>query len=516
MTALFFTTPLGLLALAAVAAVVWLYLYRRRRQSRAVTGLFLWGRPGPQPTPGTRRERLLRSRSFWMDLAAALLLALAAGGLAWRSETPTPVVILDTCFAMHSRDNYRAAAQEAMALLERHGKGAVIHAGERPRLVYGMSDVTADMAARLGADYCPDSPRSDLGAAVGMARELYGPNVAMHLFTNQPPEATPWVDGLVIHRFAGRGGNVAFGQVWRYRPEPRGAERLAASWHNYAETAQDVIFSIQSAGVTVHEETGVLQPGEVAAVEVGLPRKAGEIVVSLSADEDVITADSVVRVLPAIGDNLGYAVRGLTPAATRFVSLALDAAGMNQSDSPHLLVTGNRDDASAVVTVRIVPADAPGVVSPPYAVDGAERLCRDIDLSGTTWVGASPSRPEGVEDVLIAGGDMPLYWRDEGGDFHLNLSVEQAPLVGEPAWPILWKNLAVLCRDRLAAGQATSLPLFGTASDTTVLAATAGTTTSARRDGSGGSVRLAPLCMAAAVVLLVWNWSIGRRRDQWA
>ncbi|MCD8350506.1 MAG: BatA domain-containing protein [Planctomycetaceae bacterium] len=515
MTALFFATPLGLVALAVPAAVVWLYLYRRRRQTLAVSGLFLWGRPGPQPTAGNRRERLIHSASFWMDLVAAVLLALAAGGLAWRNDTPVPVVILDDCFAMRSRDNHRDAALAAMALLERSGRGALILAGEQPRLAFGLGGITTDTVERLRADYHPDARRGELSAAVGLARELYGHNVDLHLFTNQTPDATPWDDGCVVHRYAGRGGNVAFGQLWRFRPEPRGTERLAASWHNYADTPQEVIFRIESVGGMVHEEQSTLQPDAVAAVEVNLPRSVGEVIVSLVADQDVVAADSIATLPPAGDDDLGYAVRGLPSEATRFVSLALEAAGMRPSESPHLLVTGRGEDAPALVTVRMVPADEPGVVSPPYAVDGAERLCRDLDLSGTTWVAASPLHPDGVADILVAGGDLPLYWRDEGGELHLNISIEHAPLVGEPSWPILWKNLAVHCRDRVSTEQTISLPLYGEASDTTVLAVNAEITAAESGDGSDGFVRLAPWCLAAAIALLGWNWSRGRRRDAW-
>ncbi|MCD8141635.1 MAG: hypothetical protein LUE17_18025 [Planctomycetaceae bacterium] len=155
------------------------------------------------------------------------------------------------------------------------------------------------------------------------------------------------------------------------------------------------------------------------------------------------------------------------------------------------------------------------MISPPYAVDGTERLCRDLDLSGTAWVAASPAQPEGVADILVAGGDLPLYWRDEAGLFHLNISVEHAPLVGEPSWPILWKNLAALCREQVRAGAAASLPLYGAASDTTLLAAAAGTTEAEGRGGQDDGLPLAPWCLAAAVGLLGWNWSSGRRRDGW-
>ena len=84
-----FANPLGLLALLAVPAVVALHLYRRRFEPRPVSALFLWGADDRAPVAGRKREPLRTSVSFWCELLAVALLALAFSGprSAWTPAT---------------------------------------------------------------------------------------------------------------------------------------------------------------------------------------------------------------------------------------------------------------------------------------------------------------------------------------------------------------------------------------------------------------------------------------------
>jgi len=103
MNAGMFANPLGLLALLAVPAVVALHLYRRRFEPRVVSALFLWGADDRAPVAGRKREPLRTSVSFWSELGAAALLALAFAGprsgcAAGRSEHL--VIVLDSSDSM--------------------------------------------------------------------------------------------------------------------------------------------------------------------------------------------------------------------------------------------------------------------------------------------------------------------------------------------------------------------------------------------------------------------------------
>ena len=71
-----FTTPLGLLALLAIPAIVAIHLFRRRFPARPVAGLFLWGVVRQTPEGGGRVTRLPITRSLILECLAALALAL--------------------------------------------------------------------------------------------------------------------------------------------------------------------------------------------------------------------------------------------------------------------------------------------------------------------------------------------------------------------------------------------------------------------------------------------------------
>lgn len=458
MSGLFFATPIGLTAIALLGAVAVMYLYRRRRQSLRVTGLFLWGRRRLEASAGRKRETLIRSRSFWLDMAAAVALILAAGGLSWRAEQTPLVIVLDDSFAMRSRDGYLIARAEAAALMDgaarRGGTVGVILAGVQPSVLRSMGPLGAGEAAGLLSRYEPASRRSDLGAAVALGRELNGDGNEFHIFTNRSDSG--FIDGAVagvMHCFAGAGDNVALTQVWRYAvPERPERENLAVVWRNYAKTETETNITVTTDdGAVLHRETRTLPPGGYGVAELE-PRGAAERtwrVAVASSGEDVISADSEAVLPPQPVTAPAYAVRGLTPAAGRYVALALEAAGARPAVAPDLLVLGGDADGEAAMTVRVIAPDKPGMALPPYTLDYGSDLCGDIDLTGVAWAAATPDVVGNPEAVYIAAGTLPLLWRDGPERFFLNMAIEASPVVNEPAWPVLWNNFVNRCAERL-------------------------------------------------------------------
>src|SRR5262252_10691585 len=97
-----FAHPLGLLALAAVPAVVALHLFRRRFAERPVSALFLWQAVDHASVAGRRLEPLHRNPSFWLELLAAALLGLACAAprLPWTQPARHLVVVVDGSLSM--------------------------------------------------------------------------------------------------------------------------------------------------------------------------------------------------------------------------------------------------------------------------------------------------------------------------------------------------------------------------------------------------------------------------------
>src|SRR5512145_3290670 len=75
-----FATPLGLIALIAVPAIIAIHLFRRRFPDRPVAGLFLWQLIRQAPEGGGRIDRLPVTTSLLLECLAALALALILGG----------------------------------------------------------------------------------------------------------------------------------------------------------------------------------------------------------------------------------------------------------------------------------------------------------------------------------------------------------------------------------------------------------------------------------------------------
>ena len=75
-----FATPLGLLALLAIPAIVAIHLFRRRFPVRPVAGLFLWQIVRQTPEGGGKIARLPITTSLILECLAALALALILAG----------------------------------------------------------------------------------------------------------------------------------------------------------------------------------------------------------------------------------------------------------------------------------------------------------------------------------------------------------------------------------------------------------------------------------------------------
>jgi hypothetical protein len=147
-----FTTPLGLLALLALPAVVALHLFRNRLPDRRVAALFLFAEQSLIAGAGRTRTRLLRTASLWLELLAALLLALWLGGLSFGGTAAQHVVVvLDDSASMQAGGHARAQ-QELRTRLGRLGSGdfvSVLRTGERPEVLAGPRARAADAEAAL-------------------------------------------------------------------------------------------------------------------------------------------------------------------------------------------------------------------------------------------------------------------------------------------------------------------------------------------------------------------------------
>jgi len=176
-----FATPLALLGLVFVPAVVAMYLLRLRRTETIVPSTLLWQRLAADVEANAPWQRLRRSLLFLVQL---LLVAIVAF-LAARPFVERPaglardlVLIVDTSASMAATDVQpdrlgaaKQAAIEALKDLPSGGKVSVIEAGRTARIVAtGTSDL--GRVRQAIESIRPTVSRGDLGDALALAQQL--------------------------------------------------------------------------------------------------------------------------------------------------------------------------------------------------------------------------------------------------------------------------------------------------------------------------------------------------------
>ena len=176
-----FTTPLALLGLLFVPAVIAMYLLKLRRDETSVPSTLLWTKLVADVEANAPWQRLRRSLLLLLQLLLVLLLAL----LAARPFLERPaglagdiVLVIDTSASMSATDvrpnrleAAKAAALDALRDLPNGGKVSVIAAGRTARVVAtGSGDLGRIRQAIASIE--PTAATGDLGDALRLASAL--------------------------------------------------------------------------------------------------------------------------------------------------------------------------------------------------------------------------------------------------------------------------------------------------------------------------------------------------------
>ncbi len=575
MNGFFWANPIGLWSLVALAAVAALYLFYRRYKPLAVTGLFLWGAPARDAGGGRTVRPPLFGKRFWFDMLAALFLGLALAGPAFRlAGGRQMVVVLDDSFAMRSRGGGAEAASLAESIVrdaDASAGVAVWLAGEQPAQLAGMGTPPREAAALLSR-YRPAARSGNLRDAVALVRQLYGPGLDMRVITNQEAQLGVADCAVTVHRLAGKGGNSAFGRIWRMPADDGAGETLLASVVHYGDKPVRVRLRIgfEQSEVDLFAEQLDLEPGEEKYVETRLHGAGGSALrLRIESGDDSIADDSVALVAPVSSRPVTFGFAGLRPEAERYFRLGMEAAGcVAAAEGPDLLITSDPEKRGGSLTLEVPEADNPGVFAPPLIVDSGQALCRDVQLAGQPWVIATRKAPDRVEQAYILAGDTPLFWRSGRDRLHLNAAPDRGTIARSPAWPVLMTNIAAeagalragfgktnylpgerlryrqpdkadlalyagnaetlaapagremvlpadsglyeLRRNGQPAGNIAVLPLYGSASDTTVLSGRTEQMRSGLAGDAGGAIDLTWVALLVGLAFLAMNWVQGK------
>ena len=474
----------GLLALPALAAIYWL---RNRHRRRPVSSLMLWIDPRETRDGGSHIRRLQTPLLFFLELAALLLLVLAAAGpYLHSSQGARPlVVVLDDSFSMLAGGDQSARRKAARAIEEEFARGhrsiRFILAGERPTLLGEPVRSAAELRQQLKQWRCQATSAS-LDEALALASELGGELALLLVVTDHQP-ARPFDKGRVEWRAFGEPrGNLAI--VSAARTSRDGVERCLLEVANLsAEPRTTTLVITDDAG---HELQRSPLSLDARASHRGIFQlKPGSPPLRARIEDDELTLDNRVDLLPALSREIRVDVRmssaSLRPLVEKAIRATRGAVPLTPNPSPprgegrkdpDLIVTDAADlseiGPGTWVMQFLVEKEAEAYIGP-FVLDRAHPLTEGLSLQGVIWGAGKKGSLEGAPVVMA--GNVPLLADAESlagrHVLRLRLRPDISSLQDSPNWPILFANLVQwraaalpgLSRTNLRLGEETVLVL---------------------------------------------------------
>ncbi|MCP3914547.1 MAG: VWA domain-containing protein [bacterium] len=479
-----FLNPLGLLALAAVPVVVGLHLFRRRFQPRVVSAVFLWAAQDRSPVAGRKREPLHRSASFWCEVLAALLLALAFAGLRafGAGEAQHLVVVLDSSASMAaiSPDGpiataARTVVEERIDELPRGSRVTIVQSGTRPELLVGPAAFVREATQAL-AEWEPGEPRHPSAPAIALAQQLAGEETVLFVTDHMQPNA--WPEGIEAIAVGQPTPNFAFTHASRRRTtdeETRETvERVHLSISSFTDQPRTIDVALFAGEAPLDSRRVELAPGERKHVGFRIP--TGSPVLSARLPDDGLAVDNEVWLAPepprtlaiasTLPDELSVHVGLMTPGQEasnidRWLDLVPDAIDAKTVSAAHVVLsTGVPAGSAWCLSFPPSEADERKALVGPFLIDKRSSLLEGVTLDGIVW--SLMPDVELLGAPLVTAGDVPLITEGRVGDrriFQANLDLVSSSLHRSPDWPILLTNLAEARRRELPGPARASLAI---------------------------------------------------------
>jgi hypothetical protein len=470
-----FVYPLAFLGLLALPALVAIYWLRNRHRRRTVSSLLLWIDPRETRAGGSHIRRLQTPLLFFLEMAALLLLVLAAAGPYLHSSRGARplVVVLDDSFSMRAGGDRSARSQALQAIEEEFERGhrsiRLILAGDRPTLLGEPARNAGELRRQLEQWHC-QATSACLDEALALASELGGELALLLVATDQQP-ARSFAKGRVEWRAFGEPrDNLAI--VNAARTNRAGVERCLVEVANLsAQSRSTTLVITDDAGHELQRSRLSLDPQ--AAHRTIFQLKLGSRALHARLDEE-LAIDNRVDLLPAGTRQVGMDIRISDAALRPLVEKAVQATRgfAPRAADPDLVVTDAADlsdiEPAAWVLQVLAEKDAEAFVGP-FILDRGHPLTEGLSLQGVIWGAGKEGSLEGAP--VIMAGNVPLLADAEGlagrHIVRLRLQPDLSKLQDSPNWPILvdnlvqWRALALpgLSRVNLRPGEETVLTL---------------------------------------------------------
>ena len=473
-----FLHPLGLLALLALPAVLALHLFRRRFRPHPVSALFLWAARDRLPVAGRRREPLHKSPSFWCEMLAALLAALALAGPRWPGvgEALHLVVVLDGSASMtadspgaaqrdSAADRGRAEVEQRLAALPRGSRVTLVSSGARPRVLAGPAAFVEEARERL-ASYEPSAARHDLAPAVALATQLAGGGAVLLITDHFDDER--WPETIEVLSLGHPLDNVAITHASRRRvatEEGRAShERVDLAVSNFGLGPVQVELVLSADGKQIERSPIDLDPDGRRHLAYLLPQGTPHVEARIPGDP--LALDNVARLAPVPARTLALfselpdeLERSL--GLEHWLEIVPDSIEAPDASSAHILLSREAPAAGASWCFTFeARGDERQPWIGPFLIDRRHALLEGLTLEGTVWNASGGRALPGAP--LISAGNQPLLTEEIDGArrvFHADLDPIGSTLQRSPDWPILLANLAELRRRELPGPERTSLAM---------------------------------------------------------
>ncbi|HTF90832.1 MAG TPA: VWA domain-containing protein [Planctomycetota bacterium] len=482
-----FAHPLGLLALLALPAIVALHYFRRRFRPREVSALFLWESVDRTPVSGRQRQPLRSSSSLWLELLAALCLALAfAGPRSGTSRAEHLVFVLDSSASMSAMVEGKSLRDRAIEEVEQRigefgarARVSLIASGDRPILLAGPAAFAAEAKGKLRS-FEPRSAHHELARSVALALELSGGKRVIVITNRYDPDEFP--EAVELIAIGKPADNLAFVHAARTR------ERAADAAAGDGPSKERVFLSVANWGSQDASTTLTIRAGgrELESREVAVPARGktsvafalteGAPLVEASIAGDALAIDNLVRLAPvppralALFCDLAPELRarlGLSDPAQdegnleRWLRVVPDARIVASAEDAHFAISSAPVGTNTTACLVIEPSDkdVKDFIGP-FLVEKRHAAFEGVTLDGVVW--SAPASPRLVGSPLVSAGNEVLFSEEREGSrpiWRIKLDCARATLVRSPDWPILLSNLAEARRAELPGFSRTSVQI---------------------------------------------------------
>jgi hypothetical protein len=419
--------PWGLAALGAVAVLIALYLYDRRRRTIPVGTLFLWQQI---VSPQHQRQRFLPDGLFFAQLA--VVLAFVAAHVRPIADTPPGpdagaalALVLDVSASMQTAEpdgpRFETVRKRALALVAESDASAdvtVIAAGSRPAVALPWTNDRARVRAALEALTPLDTP-TDLASAMELARGIAGarPATRMVVLTDLPPEASsldPETRAHFDYVQVGRNDdNVAIAGITVTAPPfhgPRDAT-VTIDVHNHGRTTREVALEARVGGTPWARRMLAIAPRATEHVLLADPPVGGVVEVRLATDDALGVDDRAAAWIGAGAPLDLLLVTDSRALADAFGEIASALAGSRvEVTSPERFAAATPAGRRVALFDGVVPANVPLAtnalyVAPPAGNDVCPSGGRRSGAVVVDWDGDHPALAglDALQALAVAG-----------------------------------------------------------------------------------------------------------------